>query len=125
MRTPKQKELLTLFNDLLDTILTDKTLKSKIQKGKTLMSLGEDDEMNKALMPSNEDHEMNKIVMSSNEDDNDNMNQNNNNIIKQLNDYLHKIIDISKSFKDQIKLIRKVENLNEYYFINNHGDKIF
>ena len=111
-RTPKQKELLTLFNDLLDTILTDKTLKSKIQKGKTLMSLGEDDEMNKALMPSNEDHEMNKIVMSSNEDDNDNMNQNNNNIIKQLNDYLHKIIDISKSFKDQIKLIRKVENLN-------------
>ena len=76
------------------------------------MSLGEDDEMNKALMPSNEDHEMNKIVMSSNEDDNDNMNQNNNNIIKQLNDYLHKIIHISKSFKDQIKLIRKVENLN-------------
>ena len=86
------------------------------------MSLGEDDEMNKALMPSNEDHEMNKTVMSSNEDDNDNMNQNNNNIIKQLNDYLHKIIDISKSFKDQIKLIRKVENLNQY-FIKDYGNK--
>ena len=86
------------------------------------MSLGEDDEMNKALMPSNEDHEMNKIVMSLNEDDNDNMNQNNNNIIKQLNDYLHKIIDISKSFKDQIKLIRKVENLNQY-FIKDYGNK--
>ena len=28
-RTPKQKELLNLFNDLLDTVLTDKTLKSK------------------------------------------------------------------------------------------------
>ena len=27
-RTPKQKELLNLFNDLLDTILTDKTLMS-------------------------------------------------------------------------------------------------
>ena len=26
--TPKQKELLNLFNDLLDTILTDKTLMS-------------------------------------------------------------------------------------------------
>ena len=36
--TPKQKELLNLFNDLLDTILTDKTLKSKIQKDNTLMS---------------------------------------------------------------------------------------
>ena len=49
------------------------------------------------------------------------MNQNNNNI-KQLNDYLHKIIDESKSFEDQIKSIRKVENLNEYYFINAYGD---
>ena len=37
-RTPKQKELLNLFNDLLDTILTDKTLKSKSQKDNTLMS---------------------------------------------------------------------------------------
>ena len=37
-RTPKQKELLNLLNDLLDTILTDKTLKSKSQKDNTLMS---------------------------------------------------------------------------------------
>ena len=34
-RTPKQKELLNLFNVLLDVILTDKTLKSKSQKDKT------------------------------------------------------------------------------------------
>ena len=33
--TPKQKELLNLFNDLLDIILTDETLKSKCQKDKT------------------------------------------------------------------------------------------
>ena len=42
-RTPKQKELLNLFNDLLDTILTDKTLKSKSQKDNTLMSSNECD----------------------------------------------------------------------------------
>ena len=53
------------------------------------------------------------------------MNQNNNNIIEQLNDYLDEIIDESKSFKDQIKLRRKVENLNEYCFINDYGDKEF
>ena len=35
---PKQKELLNLFNNLLDTILTDKALKSESQKDKTLMS---------------------------------------------------------------------------------------
>ena len=29
---PQQKELLNLFNDLLDTNITDKTLKSKSQK---------------------------------------------------------------------------------------------
>ena len=62
-RTPKQKELLNLFNDLLDTILTDKTLKSKSQKDNTLMSSKEENEKEKekenakengkTLMPSN------------------------------------------------------------------------
>ena len=31
-RTPKQKELLNLFNDLLDTISINKTLESKSQE---------------------------------------------------------------------------------------------
>ena len=31
-RTPKQKELLNLFNDLSDTFLTDETLESKSQE---------------------------------------------------------------------------------------------
>ena len=35
--------------------------------------------------------------------------------IKELNDDLDEIIDKSKSFEDQIKSIRKVKNLNEYY----------
>ena len=63
--------------------------------------------------------------MSSNEDD-DNENENENNktlIIKRLNDNLDEIIDKSKSFEDQIKSIRKVENLGEYYFSNDFGDK--
>ena len=51
------------------------------------------------------------------------MNQNNNNIIKELNDSLDEIIDKSKSFEDEIKSIRKVENLNEYWFTNDYGDK--
>ena len=43
--------------------------------------------------------------------------------IKELNDYLNKRIDKSKSFEDQIKSIKKVENLEEYYFINDFDDK--
>ena len=73
--TSEQKKLLNLFNDLLHTILTDKTLKLKIQKDKTLMS-------------SNEDNE------NENESDkNETMYQNNKNILKALNDNLDEIID--------------------------------
>ena len=49
--------------------------------------------------------------------------ENENNLIKQLNDNLDEIIDKSKSFEQQTKSIRKVENLNEYWFINDYGDK--
>ena len=75
------------------------------------MSSKEDDEMDKTLTQ----EEIKEIVHET-------INQNNNNI-KQLNNYLNEIIDKSKSFEDQIKLIRKVESLNEYYFINDYGDK--
>ena len=34
------------------------------------------------------------------------------NKVKELNDYLDEIIDKSKSFEDQIKLVRKVKNLD-------------
>ena len=74
-------------------------------------------------MSANEDNENNKILMSSKDGD-DEGNESKQKYNK-TNDSLDGIIYISKSFKDQIKLIRKVENLNEYYFINNHGDKIF
>ena len=94
---PKQKELLNLFDNLLDAILTDKTLKSKNQKDNTLMS---------------------------SKDDNDNENDTeNDNIIKQLNDCLDEIIDKSKSFEDQIEPIRKKEHIKEYYLINDFGYK--
>ena len=62
--------------------------------------------------------------MSSNEDD-DNENENDKTliIIKELDDVLDEIIDKSKSFEDQIKSIKKVEDLNEFYFINSYGNK--
>ena len=44
-------------------------------------------------------------------------------MIKKLNDYLDKIIDKSKSFEDQIKLLKKVENLSMYRVCKDYGDK--
>ena len=61
---------------------------------------------------------------NENEDNDETISQNEKNIkIKELNDALDEIIDKSKSFEDQIKSIRKVENIGEYYFSNNFGDK--
>ena len=74
-------------------------------------------------MSSKDENENDETLMSSkDENKNETMNQNNN-IIKELNGHLNEIIDKSKSFKDQIRSIRKVENVNEFYFINDYGDK--
>ena len=75
-------------------------------------------------MSSKDENENDKALMSSNEDD-DNENENDKTliIIKELDDVLDEIIDKSKSFEDQIKSIKKVEDLNEFYFINGYGDK--
>ena len=43
--------------------------------------------------------------------------------MKKLNDHFDKIIDKSKSFEDQIKSLEKVENLDEYYSINDFEDE--
>ena len=57
---PKQKELLNLFDDLLDAILTDKTLKSKSQKDKTLMSWKDEKEKEKEKEKENENENKNE-----------------------------------------------------------------
>ena len=116
--TSKQMELLNLFNDLLDTILTDKTLKSKSQKDNTLMSSNDEKEKEKE-----NEKEKEKEKEKENGNENDNENKNDNNIIKQLNYSLDEITDKSKSFEEQIELIRKVENLDEYGFMEDYGDK--
>ena len=69
---------------------------------------------------------MMKYLMSSDEDDEDDetMSQNEKNIrIKKLNDILDEIIDKSKSFEEQIKSLRKVENIIDYCHYEDYGDK--
>ena len=63
---------------------------------------------------------------NDNDNENDNVNENENDktlIIKQLNGFLDEIIDKSKSLEQQIESIRKVENLDEYHFMDDYGDK--
>ena len=115
--TPGHKKLLNLFNDLLDIILTDKTLESENQENKNEnenvhenedVNENENDENkneneNDENENENDNDEIMKILLHSNEYD-ETIDQNEKNIIIQkLNDHLDTIIDISKSFEDQIE----------------------
>ena len=89
-----------------------------------------ENENDKTLVSSNDDNknenENGKTLMPSN-DDNENKNENENDktlmTTKKLNDYLDEIIDKSKSFEPQIKWLRKVENIIEYCYYEDYGDK--
>ena len=62
--------------------------------------------------------------MSSKDDnDNDNDKDNKNDNDETINDFSDKIIDKSKSFEEQIEPITKRENLDEYYFMDDNGNK--
>ena len=90
------------------------------------MSSDKDDknENDKTLMSSNKDDQNENDNEIENGDDDETMSQNEKDfIIKELYDIFDEIIDKSKSFEDQIKSIKKAENLNEYYYSNDFGDK--
>ena len=88
------------------------------------MSSRYENEIDKTLMSSNEDDKNENESDNENEDDDKTMTQNEKNIrIKNINYYLDEIIDKSKSFEDQIKSIRKVENLEEHYYMDDYDDK--
>ena len=58
---------------------------------------------------------------NENEDDDKTIDQNK--IIKEKNDHLDEIIDKSKSFEDQIESLKKVENLDDYYYDDDFDNK--
>ena len=104
--TPGHKELLNSLDNLLDMILTDITLESESQENE-----------NEKVEIKKEEHE---DYENEYEDDDETMSQNE---IKEKKDYLDKIIDKSKPFKDQIKSFKKVENLKGYWRFKKFGDK--
>ena len=129
-RTPGHKELLNLFNDLLDIILTDKTLENQENENEKVESRKEENEKVESRKKENEKVESRKeenedgdyenkyenedednYYENENEDDNDDeetMDQNKKNeIIKRKNDNLDVIIHKSKSSEEQIKSLKK------------------
>ena len=98
-RTTKQKELLSLFNDLADTIVSDNTLKLESQEDdeNEHENVNEIKNVNENVNENeNENENVNqndKTLMPSNEDDGETINKNNSDKIIELNNHLDKIID--------------------------------
>ena len=130
-----------------DIILTDKTLESKSQEDKnekenvnenenekvnenendkTLMSSKDDNENenDKTLMPSKDDNDENDNENKNENEDDETMSQNEKSeIIKETNDFLDEIIDKSESFEEQIKSLKKREDLKGYCPYDDFVDK--
>ena len=118
-RTTKHKELLNLFNDLSDIILTDKTLEPKSQENENenekVERRKEENEKVESRKEENEYENEDDDYKNENEDDYENeyddeaMGQNEENeIIKDLNNNLDEIIDKSKLFEEQIESLKKI-----------------
>ena len=93
--------------------------KDKNEKENENENENEDDDENE----NEDDDDIIKILIYSNEYDEETNQNKKNKIIKKLNDHLDEIIDKSKSFEDQMKSIKKVKNLDDYYYVNDFGDK--
>ena len=89
---PKQKELLNLFNNLLDTILTDKTLMSSKEENEKLNE-------NEKLKEENENEKENENESENENEDDDYKNEDDGEIMKGLNDVLDEKTGRSKSFE--------------------------
>ena len=121
-----QKILLKLFDDLVEAILNNNS--NKIVNDDKTKIMNKDN--NKIV---NEDN--NKIVNKDNNiNDNDNDNENDNesdddydsdnddeNTVKQINNNFKKI-DETKTFEDQIDMLKKIPWLNDYWYMDYYED---
>ena len=104
-----------LFKNLSDIILPDKTLESESQENENEKIEGRKEENE------NEDEDKDDY---ENEYDDETISQNEKSeIIKGLNDSSDEIIDKSKLFKNQIELLKKLEDLKGYCPYKDFGDK--
>ena len=111
---PGQRKLLNLFDNLFDIILTDNPLESESQENKNENK--DEDYENKY---ENKDENKDEYKYDDKTISQDKKNE----IIKGLKDNLDEIIDKSKSFEDQIKSLKKLEDLKEYLFMKDFDNK--
>ena len=94
--------------------------KQKVEKNK----MKNQKEENEDYENENEDENENGDKYEMKNEDDETMSQDEKNkIIKNLNDNLHKIIDKSKLFEEQIEPLKKLEGLEGYWSYKDYDDK--
>ena len=107
-RTPGQKKLINLFNDLFNIISTDKAETERQEnKNKKVKSRNEENEKVESRKEENENEyeDYENECEYENKDDDETIDQNETR--RNLNDSLDEKIYKSKSFEEQIKLLKK------------------
>ena len=112
----RQKELLNLFSNLLDAISTE----NKNNNNNTNNNSNNNNSSSSTTINNNNNNENGRESENENENESENENENQ---IKKLNDSVDKITDESKSSEEQIKLFKKVKDLNQYWRCNTCDDK--
>ena len=122
---PKQKELLNFFNDLLGTILTDKTLESESWEDKNENEI--ENENDKTLMSSKDEHKNaknKKTSTNTKKDENENILLE---YMEDVDDKLFKKYSNGKNFnsfinefdratneKDKEKVVKELKDINDF-----------
>ena len=117
----KQKELLNLFSNLPDAISTENKNNNNNNNSTNNNNNNSNNNSSSSTTINNNNNNENGSE-SENENENEIENENENQI-KELNDSVDKIIDESKSFEEQIKLFKKVKDLNQYWRCNSWDNK--
>ena len=87
------------------------------------MSSKDENVNDETLMSSKDNDDDDDENGNENEDDDETINQNSSHKIKELNDHLNEITDKSKSFEEQMKLLKKLEDLKWNWPYEDFGDK--
>ena len=118
-----QKKLLSLFDDLLKTIfnVNENENESASENENESVSENENESTSENENESVSENENESVSESENENENENESDDGQYFLKQINNNFKKINE-TKSLEDQINILKKVPNLNDYWYNKYYED---
>ena len=109
-RTPGHKKLLNLFNDLLDIILTDKTLESESQEDKNKNENEKVESRKEENKNENENAKNKKTIINTKKDENENEDKDKNMLLEHIENFDDKLFKKYSNGKDFNSFINEFDH---------------